>query len=121
MKDRYLFRGKRLDNGEWIIGCLDIAGQALINTIDDCKVVDKDTIGQCTGLKDSKGNLIYEGDIVSGVNGSINFKDWEWGPYEIKWIDEESKFNVPGFGTLENQNSTHWYDIIGNIHQPSDI
>ena len=102
MEDRYLFKAKRLDDGEWIIGSLiqnpffkgvrswisseqedktrlrSISRtQALWNSIE----VDSSTICQCTGLKDKNGNLIWENDIVkinnSKINTLITFRDFE--------------------------------------------
>ena len=86
MEDRYLFKAKRLDNGEWVIGNLiqnpffkearswisseqedktrlrSISRtQALWNSIE----VDSSTICQCTGLKEKNGKLIWENDIVA--------------------------------------------------------
>ena len=77
MEDRYLFKGKRIDNGEWVEGALFngeshcIIGQEIKfspYTEHECKIVgyevDRDTICQCTGLKDTDGKLIWENDIM---------------------------------------------------------
>ena len=65
MNDRYLYRAKRTDNGEWVEGDL-VHSVYKINDICVGKYgsevgmhqVDESTICQCTGLKDNNGNLI---------------------------------------------------------------
>ena len=87
MQDRYLFRGKRIDNGEWVVGnCIDdgVTGQVFIhavgNSVNESDKVGEEgclqfvafevapsTICQCTGLKDKNGRVIWENDIVNGI------------------------------------------------------
>ena len=78
MKDRYLFKAKRIDNGEWVKGALVYDDRdklyriiTAINystgtclTADNAPRVDVSTICQCTGLKDENDKLIWENDII---------------------------------------------------------
>ena len=124
------FRGKRLDNGEWIKGnsivregdalfICPLTGVAIIKSefYNLFTEVAPATVGQYTGLIDKNGREIYEGDIIGGSNGSIN--GWEW-PFksEIKWNDEECGFNTPNWGYMD---STHYYNVLGNIHDNPEL
>ena len=94
MTERYLFRAKRIDNGEWVKGYLV---ETRHNTYHDgYRIIDKDginydeldyyepnfisyviepsTICQCTGLKDKNGKLIWENDVVEMYDRNTDYR-----------------------------------------------
>ena len=78
MENRYLFRGKRTDNNEWVYGLPSCDEDGEIEEIevwseDDINFysVDPSTVCQCTGLEDKNGRLIFENDIVKDLFSDI--------------------------------------------------
>ena len=130
MNDRYLFRAKRIDNGEWISGYLYGIWErkyilwGMINDVPDMKEVDPSTICQCTGLKDKNGKLIWENDIVAYWDSYST----ESGLAEadcigkVVWDDETISFQVT------NRLSAESYEVlddecsvIGNVFDNPEL
>lgn len=138
MEDRYLFKAKRLDNGEWVIGNLiqnpffkgvrswisseqedktrlrSISRtQALWNSIE----VDSSTICQCTGLKDKNGKLIWEKDVVRCEVGTAEVI-WDKSGWRTKWLKNDLWRKDLHYWTVENSEGA---EVIGNIFDNPEL
>ena len=124
------FRGKRVDNDEWVFGMLDTIYQSdrftTISYLDkenyycEDKVI-PETTGQFTGLVDKNGKEIYEGDLLSVWRLGFNKI------FEIKWRTEgEPKYILypqpfnEDWWTCRSDMRMSW-EVIGNIHDNKDL
>ena len=130
-----LFRGKRIDNDEWIEGHygeymlmsgVSIHGisipkkETVCGSI--CYDVEASTVGQYTGLTDKNGKKIFEGDIVK-VTGLWPDRDGEqriWRQFRVGEV-----FYYHGaffFGKWGLQKTSEkCIEIIGNIHDNPEL
>ena len=132
MNDRYLYRAKRIDNGEWVFGGLSYCektnayfitnmGKDHISYIGFHQEVDSNTICQCTGLKDKNGKLIWENDImVAHIDDSFP----EYATYtRVVW-------NNNGFCTKEQGSEDilpldkfdqEYFEVCGNLFDNPEL
>lgn len=142
-----LFRGKRVDNGEWVYGflsksrgdnhllslCIDYEEKGVMIS----SVIEPETVGQYTGLTDKNGKKIFEGDICRVVyldrrcdsNGNhydienvmIEEVVFEKGTFCFKTTVEDIAFYRPiGFDIHEKQ-KIKCFEVIGNIYDNPEL
>lgn len=128
-----LYRGKRLDNGEWVEGAFcpkcwslscgrEVAGPRIIKLDAPHSgvwfAVNPSTVGQFTGLLDKNGKWIFEGDVVlkRTYNGKKAFP-----------VEFGGGMFYCGFGG-GSSTATHRYtledkqiEVIGNIHDNPEL
>lgn len=85
MRDRYLFRGKRTDSGEWVYGLLgrynaDYENANIIDEFECLVPVKTKTVGQYTGLTDKNGKKIFENGyiIIDNKTYKVTFNNAEY-------------------------------------------
>lgn len=105
MKREIKFKAKSIYNGEWVYG--DLLHQADGTHIfmgkgenghTLCPRVDPSTVCQFTGLKDEKGNEIWEGDIVHDSYDLLDIDNF----YEVVYIEEEGTFAFKSLDKVDN-------------------
>jgi len=122
MKREYKFRGKRIDNNEWVYGSLVVDTDKKNYSIIDYALeetntytwhnVFPNTVGQFIGLIDKQGKEIYEGDIVKigRTKFTVEFRD--------------CGFEMIGIGIVCVARLCSAYrdiEIIGNIYENSNL
>ena len=144
-----VFRAKRKDNGEWVYGSLLIQAGERINKdeltpaeyrILGCRgenhLVDPETVGQYTGLKDKNGTKIFEGDILRlwgdgyDWNGIVvfgrttsdedNLEDYGYG-WQLDKITKDEPVYTKILLWVEAEADGIDCEIIGNIHDNPEL
>ena len=129
MGDRYLFRGKRIDNGEWVEGylsypfCTKKGNESYYYYAKDrlgffCRcVVDASTICRCTDLKDKNGKLIWENDIIKCKFG-IAVAVWDKSEWRIKCVKDNIWRKDLHYWVVEDNQRT---EVVGNIFDNPEL
>ena len=139
MEDRYLFKAKRIDNGEWVVGYIARYGHTgkekyyiIPSYASDLYAIEVDpsTICRCTGLKDNNGKLIWENDIVDflGHKGKVVYECGSFGIAYRDYIDwEEIESNIchvtgcdNALYACENDNFISLWEIYWNFNDEDD-
>ena len=135
-----LFRGKRIDNGEWIEGYYAAEpyvkstynyGYILENEKDlfakKAYLVDSRTVGQYTGLTDKNGKKIFEGDVLN-VHDQIPMFDG-YDTDEIVYNGKVMYIKNQGMYVCEGNNDGNALcalnldkcEVIGNIYDNPEL
>lgn len=136
-----LFRGKRIDNGEWVegylvpitINCYD-KGYEIIepdgieydeldgyHPLFSSDRVDPATVGQYTGLQDKNGRKIFEGDIVDCWSEGVNAKGTVQQRKDGLWIIYPNWQKTIMWGLCPDEYCHTTVEVIGNIHDNPEL
>lgn len=144
-----LFRGKRVDNGEWVYGSYCEAEMnnhgGTEHFIIECSCrgsqyyVDHKTVGLYTGMTDMTGTMVFEGDILCAVSeytGEKLFATVNFGEYEDEnalgddhFVGWYLAFRVNGeivnvsilSGQSDNMLAIKMSEVIGNIYDNPEL
>ena len=122
MQDRFKFRiwdGAEMHYNDFVVTATGYAGKITEEFLGNCVfnqedlTADKECIlMQCIGLKDKKGKIIYEGDILKDKYGALHPISWNF-----KGFYEADTFAIAGFyNTIQED-----MEVIGNIYENPEL
>lgn len=112
-----IFRGKRIDNGEWTEGYFfkswDKVFLLWVMTGDNPNMVEviPETVGQFTGLCDKNGKKIFEGDIVKCLSLEYGYVN-----KEVYYSEDKGKFVLHSCGTDYEFDEYINVEVVGDIY-----
>lgn len=138
-----LFRGKRIDNGEWVEGQTIVVihqddndlifmpqhgedvkadpmegnDRALTSIYGNYYQILPQTVGQYTGLSDKNGKKIFEGDIIQ----CFWYVTGEKIIGSVEFYEHTAKYCVRGSNHLVGLYQCRMIENIGNIHDNSEL
>ena len=133
-----LFRGKQVDNGEWVYGFYVRIGKSHfiftgklkivgLNVDFECYEVIPDTVGQFTGLTDKNGKKIFESDIVKTQLNACLLKmidytvvSFDGGAFGLLWKRCGLSGGVEQFTAFTSICNTE-YEVVGNIYDNPEL
>lgn len=144
---RYLWRARRYDNHQWEYGnliyldeeyayiCPPYNQASSLSPLDIIKfssiLINSHTIGKCTGVVDTNGYYIFEGDVIHLGGFTQRYMDVRWNEESLAW--ELTDINTPNhevnhlYNTLDlaelNVEAAYGEirsEIVGNIHENTE-
>jgi uncharacterized phage protein (TIGR01671 family) len=141
------FRGKRIDNGEWIYGYLTVHFSASSGYDEksphieffksdhfETWEVDPKTVGQYTGVRDSADSRIYVGNIVRWEEEPEAIFVVKFGKYCTEQTEEEVAENwhcgfylspiepdQENWGLTGSEFEDYHFEIIGNVFENQEL
>ena len=109
-----LFRGKRIDNGEWVYGNLIRRNVC----VEEWELI-PETVGQYTGLDDKYGGKIFEGDVMHWDSHWGWYVGYENGAFRRIPLNDIQRINWRHH-TLQQEGLDTW-EIIGNIYDNPEL